>query len=69
MKPVAAMWNKDYRGWSEARRTEFAEVLNRLCALLDANEGGDATLHDDMAVWFGICSSRPTRVLSGRRQG
>lgn len=52
MKPVAAMWNKDYRGWSEARRTEFAEVLNRLCALLNANEGGDATLHDDMAVWF-----------------
>jgi hypothetical protein len=52
MKPVAAMWNKDYIGWSVEKRAEFANLLDRLCVLLDANSEGNATVHDDMAVWF-----------------
>jgi O-methyltransferase len=52
MKPVAAMWNKDYRGWSEKKREKFARLLGQLLALVDANNEGDATVHDDMAVWF-----------------
>jgi hypothetical protein len=52
MKPVAAMWNKDYLGWSEEKREKFARLLGQLLALVDANNEGDATVHDDMAVWF-----------------
>ena len=52
MRPVAAMWNKDYRAWTKERADKFANLLARLLGYLDANNEGDATVHDDMAVWF-----------------
>ena len=46
------MWNKDYRSWTKERADKFANLLARLLGFLDANNEGDATVHDDMAVWF-----------------
>ena len=52
MKPVAAMWNKDYQSWSVEERMKFTHLLNQFCLSLNANAEGHATVHDDMAAWF-----------------